>query len=192
LLSLLARRFKNAGLLELMDRIIRAHEVGPGQGLPIGGLPSQHFANFYLGGLDRFLFEVCRVRGMVRYMDDVVWWGDDRSAVRDVLARSTAFLAEDLGLAVKAPVRVARSCDGLSFCGFRILPRRLLLSRRCRRRYRELRAQAERAFLNGRIDSLQLQAALASALAVTSHADATAWRQEELRRRPLDRALEEI
>lgn len=192
LLALLARRFKSAGLLALMERLVRSQQDAPGRGLPIGTLPSQHFANFYLGGLDRLLVENRGVLGMVRYMDDVVWWGEDRSAVRDVLARAIEFLADDLGLEVKRPVRVGRSADGLSFCGFRILPGRLLLSRRRRRRYRELRARAELSCLGQRIDGLKLQAAYAAALAITAHAGAVRWRMEELRRRPLDPALEEI
>lgn len=49
----LRRRFKNAGLLALCDRIISAFAVTPGRGLPIGALTSQHFANFYLDPLDR-------------------------------------------------------------------------------------------------------------------------------------------
>jgi retron-type reverse transcriptase len=53
LLDLLARQFKNRGLMLLLTGIIRAHEDAPGRGLPIGTLTSQHFANFYLGGLDR-------------------------------------------------------------------------------------------------------------------------------------------
>ena len=61
LLDLLARQFKNRGLMLLLARIILAHEDSPGRGLPIGTLTSQHFANFYLGGLDRRLLEVCRV-----------------------------------------------------------------------------------------------------------------------------------
>ena len=147
LLDLLARQFKNRGLL-LLTRIIRAHEDSPGRGLPIGTLTSQHFANFYLGGLDRRLLEICRVPGFVRYMDDLIWWTDDRAAARAAVDVARCYLAEALHLQVKQPVRVGRSRYGLSFCGFRILPGRLLLSRRRRRRYAALRNGAERAWVD--------------------------------------------
>ena len=157
--------------------------------MPIGTLTSQHFANFYLGGLDRRLLEICRVPGFVRYMDDLIWWTDDRAAARAAVDVARCYLAEALHLQVKQPVRVGRSRYGLSFCGFRILPGRLLLSRRRRRRYAALRNGAERAWQDGRIDARGLQSAYASGLALTVHADAAGWRREQLRRQPLEPAL---
>jgi RNA-directed DNA polymerase len=147
---------------------------------------------FGLNGLARFLLEVCRVRGFVRYMDDVVWWTDDRAAAKVALDAARFHLAETLCLEMKLPVRLGRSRDGLNFCGFRILPGSLLLSRRRRHRYSTLRKQAERAWQEGHIDAQGLQGAYASALALTIHADAAAWRREQLRRQPLEPALEAL
>ncbi|MCF1182036.1 RNA-dependent DNA polymerase [Marichromatium gracile] len=189
--GLLACRFKDAGLLQLMGRIIDAHADTPGTGLPIGALTSQQFANFYLAGLDRRLLEGCRVRGYVRYMDDIVWWGDDREMVRVALAEARAFAAERLALRVKEPTQVGRSALGLSLCGYRIFPGCLRLSRRRKRRYAECRRQWEAAYAAGLIDICALQAGYASALAITWHADAAAWRREQLRRVPLAPALVE-
>ena len=185
LLALLERRFKDRGLLALLARIVEAHHAEPGRGLPIGALTSQHFANYYLAGLDRLLLEGCRVRGLVRYMDDLVWWGDGKDAVRDALAQARAYAQERLRLTVKTPVQVGRSRAGLMFCGYRILPGRLLLSRRRKRRYAECRRDWENAYAAGRIDARALQAGYATALAITAHADAAVWRREQLRRRPL-------
>jgi RNA-directed DNA polymerase len=70
LMRLLVKRFKNKGLLEFLQNMIAAHVMHAEQGLPIGALTSQHFANYYLDGCDRFLLESCKARGMVRYMDD--------------------------------------------------------------------------------------------------------------------------
>lgn len=55
--ALLARRFKDLRLLDIFARIIDSASVLPGNGLPIGNLTSQHFANFYLGHLDHFVFK---------------------------------------------------------------------------------------------------------------------------------------
>ena len=189
LLGLLARKFKNRDLLALLGQIVGAHEDAPGRGLPIGTLTSQYFANFYLGGLDRLLLEDCRVHGFVRYMDDVVCWTGDRAAARAARDAARTWLGDALCLTVKQPVQIGRSRDGLSFCGFRILPGQLLLSRRRRRRYAELRSRAELAWREGRTDDCGLQSAYASALALTVHADAASWRREQLRCRPLEPAL---
>lgn len=192
LMALLRRRFKDRGILALMGRIIDAHHDAPGSGLPIGALTSQHFANFYLAGLDRLLLEGCRVGGMVRYMDDVVWWCESRAAARDALAAARAFLRDDLLLEVKEPALVGRSAAGLAFCGYRILPGALLLSRRRRRRYAERRRHWEDAYLAGVIEAPTLQAGFGSALAITAHADAAGWRREQLRRQPLAGAMCEV
>ncbi len=57
LLGLLEHNFKDADLLRLFRRIVSNHQTEPGRGLPIGALTSQHFANYYLAGLDRFVKE---------------------------------------------------------------------------------------------------------------------------------------
>lgn len=192
LFRLLERKFKDRDLLALLGRIIRAHESSPGRGLPIGTLTSQHFANAYLGGLDRRLLEQCHVRGLVRYMDDVVWWTADRASARAAYDDARSYLADALHLAVKQPVRIGRSRHGLGFCGFRILPGRLLLSRRRKRRYAALRRAAEHAWQANMRDARGLQSAYAGALALTAHADAAAWRREQLRRAPLEAAIEAV
>ncbi|MEI2808615.1 MAG: RNA-directed DNA polymerase [Albidovulum sp.] len=189
LLALLERRFKDRGLLALLARIVEAHHAEPGRGLPIGALTSQHFANHYLAGLDRLLLEGCRVRGLVRYMDNLVWWGDDKAAVRDALDQARAYARDRLQLTIKTPVQIGRSRAGLMFCGYRILPGRLLLSRRRKRRYAECRRASESAYAAGWIDARALQAGYAAALAITAHADAAAWRREQLRRHPLAPSL---
>ena len=63
LLGLLARRFKGAGLLALLGRIVDAGAVAPGRGVPIGPLTSQHFANVYLASADRLLLAHPGVHG---------------------------------------------------------------------------------------------------------------------------------
>ena len=58
----------------------------------IGSFMSQHFANFYLGGLDRFVKETARIPGYVRYMDDMALWADDRATLKQTLTRIVDFL----------------------------------------------------------------------------------------------------
>ena len=64
--------------------------AAPGKGLPIGSLTSQHFANHYLDGADRFL--VCHPLACahVRYMDDIIWWGQEKDDVKRVLGELRA------------------------------------------------------------------------------------------------------
>lgn len=192
LTAMLCRKFKDRPLLDLIGCIIDAHHDRPGKGLPIGALTSQHLANYYLAGLDRLLLEGCRVRAMVRYMDDVVWWTDSHEHAREVAHAAGAFVGERLLLDVKQPLQIGLSACGLSFCGFRVLPGALLLSRRRKRRYAECRRKWERAFAAGAIDAAALQAGYCSALAITAHSDAASWRREQLRRHPLEAEIASV
>ena len=182
--QLLGRRLKDPAVLALCKRIL-AQRPGPqGRGLPIGALTSQHFANTYLDGFDRFLLEQQRVCAMVRYMDDVVWWCQSSQQARQTLQAARQYLCEERDLELKADAYIGRSPQGLPFLGFRILGGSLRLSLRRRRRYRAARARWESAFADGRIDALQLQAGYAAALGITAHARAAAWRRAELSRSP--------
>ena len=42
---------------------------------------SQHFANFYLGWFDRYVKEHWRMKGYVRYMDDMLIWSDSKAVI---------------------------------------------------------------------------------------------------------------
>ena len=182
--SLLRRRLKSPGVLSLLDRVIDFYGTEPGRGLPIGALTSQHFANFYLAPLDRFVCETARVRGFVRYMDDAVWWCDSKEEAKRSLAAVRAFTADALRLEVRDDAIVQRSRCGLPFLGFRIYPGAVRLSKRRRQRYAAIRRRWETAYARGEIDGLKLQAGYAAAYGITAHSDSAAWRREQLRRVP--------
>jgi hypothetical protein len=188
--KLLRGKFKDPGLLHLLERIIDSHQDARGRGLPIGALTSQHLANWYLNRLDRKLLEHWRIQGMVRYMDDIVWWCESRKQTREVLNMVRDYLRDELSLEMKSVFQMQRSAHGVRVCGYRVLPGIILLSRRRKRRYAQTRRRWEESFARGEIDSLQLQAGYSSALAITLHADAVAWRREQHRRCPPDPACD--
>ena len=201
LLALLARRFKNPGLLRLFGRILGGFQsqapaaesvsdgtraiVGRGRlGLPIGALTSQHFANAYLSPLDRFLLEESGAAAMVRYMDDAVAWCHDRAEAKALLEAIESFVTERLGLTLHPRRFVQRSTQGLSFLGYRIWPDALKPSRRRRRRYRKARARWEGAYATGAIDAYQLQMGYASADAILKPSHSLSFRRRDLAARP--------
>lgn len=184
LLGMLQRKFKDRGLLELVHRIVDSQHTQPGRGLPIGALTSQNFANFYLNPLDRFLLEELRVRAIVRYMDDVVWWCDTKEEARTVVSAAQQFLQQRLSLDIRPSTHVNRTMRGISMCGYRVFPGTMRLSRRRRKLYRLGRRKWEAQFQAGGMDALELQSAYAATLGITLHAEATAWRRGDLKRHP--------
>jgi hypothetical protein len=184
LLGLLARRFKGRAFLDLLERLVRIHPAGPGRGLPIGSLTSQHFANFFLDGMDRHIQAQPGVRGLVRYMDDLLWFCDDRATARDSLAVAIAFARDSRLLHIKESAQINHGSHGVSYCGFRILPGAIRLGARRRRRYQERRLFWERAFMRDLIDARQLQNWYSAVHAITHGADAGGWRQQNLHLHP--------
>ncbi|MGE0681673.1 MAG: reverse transcriptase domain-containing protein [Candidatus Binatia bacterium] len=175
----LRRRFKSGSLLGLLDRIIDAHQEAPGKGLPIGALTSQVFANFYLNPLDRFLLERCRVSGLVRYMDDFVFWARSRQPTSALVTQVREFLCRELKLTAKDTVQVNQSARGLPMCGYRIFAGTIQLARSRRRRYVRAKRYWERQFHAGCVSAHELQTGLDAALAITAHAEATTWRRRQ-------------
>lgn len=172
--SLLRRKIKDRDFLRLLDAFID-HPVpwaASGKGIPIGNLTSQHFANFYLDPLDHFIKDDLGVKGYVRYMDDMVLFGETKQGLWEALAQVESFLNERLRLTVKpGSVRVAPSSEGLSFLGFRVFTRLVRLQRGGWRRFRRKIIKREDDFRVGRIDEEGLIRSTASLLGHVRHAD---------------------
>ncbi len=159
LLDLLRRVIGDARLMDLIGLILASHEDGqrqvwaPGgnlfdvriiqRGLPIGNLTSQFFANVYLNPLDHFVKHELRVRGYVRYMDDFLLFGDDRTALRRQGAAVRGKLA-DLRLTIHPDkYRLLPTAGGVDFAGYVVFANgrirvRGSSVRRFDRRYRRL------------------------------------------------------
>lgn len=171
----LERLFKDIRLVDLLERIIFSFQGVAGRGLPIGSLTSQHFANFYLGWFDRFVKEKLHVKGYVRYMDDMLLWGESAATMQATLDRSRDYLGGILGLAVKPHPYINRTTHGVDFLGCRVLPDRVKLNRRSRVRFRRKMVDLENQYLVGKIDEQELQQRATALIAFTQAAGAKSW-----------------
>lgn len=184
LLQILKKRFKGEACIKQMERVISSYETKPRCGLPIGALTSQYFANYYLDGLDRLLADCSQVRAQVRYMDDVIWWCDNKQDLKKSLNRVKKWLAEKRKLTFKNSVQLLKSNQGVSYCGYRITQGSIRLSRRKKRRYQKRRQYWEKHYLLGLINENQLQQVYASVEAITAGTDSKAWRKRNLQLHP--------
>lgn len=147
--------FREPPLLRLFDRIIGSYQAGEGRGLPIGNLTSQYLANHYLCAADHYAQETLRARGYVRYMDDMLLWGDDRA---ELLAQGKALretLSDRLGLTLKV-FQLRRTEQTTEFLGYRLASDRLLLSQRSMRRYRMKMQECMAAYGRGEWSEAEL------------------------------------
>ncbi len=111
------------------------------RGLPIGNLTSQFWANVCLNGFDHFVKRELRCPGYVRYVDDLLLFGDDRRTLWHWKAALTARL-DALRLTPHPGAHPRPVSEGFPFLGFVVFPWRRRLKRRkvveCRRRFGRL------------------------------------------------------
>lgn len=165
--KLLRCKIKDRDLLWLMDTFID-HPVPwteKGKGIPIGNLTSQHFANFYLSGLDHFIKEYIRIEGYVRYMDDLLLFSDEKETLWDAASRIEDFLNNRLRLKIKnGSLLLSPVTQGISFLGFRIFPGVIRVSRKGWRRFRRKTLRRDREYINELIDFETWQRSMSSLL----------------------------
>lgn len=175
LLSLLLLRFKDLRLHTVFDRIVRSFRTARGIGLPIGSLMSQHFANFYLGSLDRYVKESLQVRGYVRYMDDMLFWGDNQRDLQRIQCECERFARDELSLEFKLAL-VNRVEQGISFLGCRLFSTHVELNQRSKLRWRTRVRFLEKAHRLGLLTALDLQQRLTSLAAFARGAGTRSWK----------------
>lgn len=175
--SQLCRLFKDPCLLRIFDRILDSYEALPGRGVPIGNLTSQYFANHYLAPADHFARESLRVPAYVRYMDDMVLWHDDKSALLEAGCRFQDFIRERLQQELK-PFCLNKNTTGLPFLGYLLYPDTVRLAQRSRRRYIQKIRTCQSAMESGVWSQKEFQNHATPLTAFTQHADAKAFRQK--------------
>lgn len=172
--GLLKKKFKDRALLGLLNTIID-HPVPwpkPGKGLPIGNLTSQHFANFYLNQADHFIKDEMGIKGYLRYMDDMVMFGNNKYYLWQAFGDLESFLDHRLGLRVKkGSVNLSPVTEGMSFLGFRVFPGILRLDRRTWQRFRHKFMKIQGAVENGMMDDVLWLRSSAALVGHIMHAD---------------------
>lgn len=165
----LRRKFKDAILLRIFDSIIESYHTEPGKGLPIGNLTSQYFANMYLSVLDHFALERWGAAGLVRYMDDILLFSDDKAALKQCVHCLTQYAFSELQLTMKPPV-LAKSQSGIPFLGYRVFPYQVLLAGRSKRRFRSKLMTYTDKYASGEWSEKTYADHLLPLLAFTQHA----------------------
>jgi len=146
LYNLLNNKFKDIRLLDLLKSLLETYDCGTeyytpfpeddlldiirNRGLPIGNLTSQLFANYYLNGLDHYIREELHFPYYIRYMDDIIVFGNDRKLLQDARERIIGKLRE-----LKLQVNEKQDCirdnkHGINWLGFRLYGNKIKLCNR--------------------------------------------------------------
>lgn len=140
----LRRLFKDKAILSLFDAIIGSYSTSEGKGLPIGNLTSQYFANFYLSEVDHYAKEVLKIPVYLRYMDDILFFGNEKALVTEQVAELEERV-KALELELKPPI-INRTEMETTYLGYRIRRHCIILNARSRNRLKKkLRLYDDRA-----------------------------------------------
>jgi RNA-directed DNA polymerase len=142
------------------------------RGLPLGNLTSQMLANLYLSPLDHFVKEVLRVKGYVRYLDDLAVFGRSVHELQDWQRQISQFLDPRRLLLHPRKTSISPTASPQLFLGMLLYPggrRRLPQSHvdRAAGRIHALRV----AWQRGQVDLTEVQARLNAWVAHARHAD---------------------
>lgn len=171
--EMLVRKFKDPELLWLLFKIIDSSTGNStvsstdnfidgstdssvpdvkGKGLPIGSLTSQHFANLYLDRLDHHVKDSLHVKAYLRYMDDFIFFSDEKFELHLLHAKIRSFLNSELKLELKEKETVlAPVIEGVPFLGFRIFPNLIRLKQENKKRALRKIKSTNKAFRTGKI-----------------------------------------
>ncbi len=178
LATLLERVIKDQRFLALAWQVIDSYHTTTGKGLPIGSLCSQYFANFYLDEVDHLIVDEYRLGSYTRFMDDLVVWGDDAARLSEVGRTVERWLYGHRQLALKCPVLVKSTSEGLEFLGYRLLGDQIYLSKKARQRIKRRHRQYHQEYAAGGLSETELQRRMDSVLAHASIANSRRWRQQ--------------
>lgn len=168
--------FKDRRLLNIFERIIDSYAVKANQGVPIGNLTSQYFANHYLAAADHCVKEVLQIKAFVRYMDDSVLWHGSKEILLNAGLKLNQYATAALKLSLK-PFCLNQNSHGLPFLGYLLYPDRTRLAQRSRRRFiQKLRLYADH-LISGVWTQKEYQDHVLPLIAFTEHAEAKEFRK---------------
>ena len=105
--------------------------IPEGQGLPIGNLTSQFFANVYLNELDQFAKHRLKAKYYLRYVDDFMFLSRDKDQLKKWQNEIIFFLNEHLQLELNLQKQIFQTTsNGIDWLGYIIKPDCILVRRR--------------------------------------------------------------
>ncbi len=174
--------FKDPLLLSTFDKIIDTYwSSRPGLGVPIGNLTSQYFANHYLSDYDHYIKEQLKTPVYIRYMDDMLLFGDNKSRLKKQVEMARDYLSSKLSLELKPP-QIVSTGQGVSFLGYRLQGHRIGLNSRSRNRFNRMMTEYSHKLESGIWTQEDYRSHMVPLMAFTQHAYTKKYRLSKLKK----------
>ena len=120
LLEILQRYIQNENIISLLKEIIFSFNSGTtGNGLPLGNLTSQLFANVYMNEFDQFMKHKLKVKYYIRYADDFIILSENRIYLKNLISKTAEFLEQELRLGLhQDKIYIKTLYSGIDFLGW--------------------------------------------------------------------------
>jgi RNA-directed DNA polymerase len=116
LINILQKYIDDKNIINLLKEIITSFKPN---GLPLGNLTSQLFANIYLNEFDQFVKYVLRAKFYIRYADDFVVFSESRNYLKNIIPLVDIFLRNELKLTLHPDKIYIRKLKlGVDFLGW--------------------------------------------------------------------------
>lgn len=103
----------------VIEKLIKEQPDNSDIGLPLGNQSSQWFALLYLNKVDRLIKEKLRIKGYVRYMDDMILVHRNKEYLRYCKKEIEAFCNQRLKLELNQKTQIGMVKNGIDFLGYR-------------------------------------------------------------------------
>lgn len=102
-----------------IEKLIREQPSNVSTGLPLGNQSSQWFALLYLNKVDRLIKEKLRIKGYIRYMDDMILISRDKKYLQYCQKQIEKVCQEKLKLSLNSKTQIGKVQEGIDFLGYR-------------------------------------------------------------------------
>ena len=135
LLMIIKRKITDEKVIQLIWKILKNYlDKSNNQGMPLGNLTSQFFANVYLNELDYFVKHKLRAKYYIRYVDDFVILHESKGQLECWKNKIDEFLNKELNLELHPDKsKIISLSRGIDFIGFRNFYHFRLLRKRNKR-----------------------------------------------------------
>lgn len=175
LTDILSRYVTDSRFIELIKEILQDYRS---QGLPIGTLYAQLFANVYLDKFDHFVKQKLQASRYLRYMDDFVFFSDSKERLHELREACQGFLRDKLELRLPfSKTTLEPVSKGLTFLGYRIFPGKRELRKRNRKKFRRRLNRQRKALKNDEMEFSDVRSSVESWKGHSGHADAENLRE---------------
>ena len=130
--TVIKKEIKDRRVLWLISVILSNYEAKTiNQGMPLGNLTSQFFANVFLNELDQFVKQQLKAKYYIRYVDDFLILHQSKEVLTGQKAEIDSFLREKLKLTLHPEKsKIIPVKRGVEFLGLKIFPYHKILRKK--------------------------------------------------------------